>query len=627
MTAILTAIYTQTMVRAGAVDEDRADLEVLTSNLQKTDQLTSEMYKILSGFDARLEKMEHSMKPIHKTTMRLNLVQSNVDATLKAIQKTKDYWTIPGEEESTIKSGPENDVASYIGSIKRLDRGSNMLKSVGDESSQKVAHRISQLLQTGTSQLQQSYRSMLQEHSAQIEPLPFVLKNQALPAFDKKQVEFLRSVARFSKDDTHVEGMARSEIVKDFERARATYLQKSLYTFVLASQRNLEIRTQALYDRENNGIGHYTEALLRMSKQERSLCMAVFGEQDGPEVYAEVARPAYADYSGATKAILAHVKTRIGTDCYLGFETLEHMTRLSSVVRDIETPEIARDLHSVISNLAGACAGAFYELSEDTKKRSGALAQLPMDGGLVDVTKELASRLRRMMDYSSMVLDLIWSLGEGGWKRPPTGPLKLSSADPQAASTYLDQYAAEVIDNLLQTLEQKARSIHKKPSLVSVFMLNNATYIQRAVQRSELNRFVGNRPLIKIDEANKRAYKLYRESWDGPARQLMDITIMRPSDPKAARNSLTSKDRDAVKERFKSFNAEFDDLIRSCKGFSVVDSELRQSLTSEIRSIIVPLYGRFYDKYINSDFAKNKEKYIRYDKTSIEKVIWDALTK
>ena len=142
-----------------------------------------------------------------------------------------------------------------------------------------------------------------------------------------------------------------------------------------------------------------------------------------------------------------------------------------------------------------------------------------------------------------------------------------------------------------------------------------------------MNKTMGDKPMIKIDEANKRAYKLYRESWDGPARQLMDITIMRPSDPKSARNSLNSKDKDAVKERFKSFNVEFDDLIRACKSFSVTDSELRQSLTSEIRSIIVPLYGRFYDKYINSDFAKNKEKYIKYDKTSIEKVIWDALSK
>lgn len=612
------------MVRAGAVDEDRADLEVLTSNLQKTNQLTTEMSKILSGFDVRLERMERSMKPIHKTTMRLNLVQNNVEATLQAIQKTKEYWTIPGDEELTIKSGPEKDVLSYLGSIRRLDRGADMLKSVGDESSQKIAHRISQLLQTGTNQLQISYKTMLQDHSAQIEPLPFVLKNQSLPAFNAKQVEFMRSVARFSHDESHIEGMQRDDTIKIFVKMRATYLQKSLYTFVLASQRNLEIRTSALYDRENNGIGHYTEALLRMSKQERGLCLAVFGERDGPAIYAKVAQLAFTDYLNATRAITAHVKSRIGTDCYLGFETLEHMARLRKTIKDNETPDLAREIHSVISTLSGISAGAFHELAEDTRRKAAAIISLPLDGGLVDVTKEMCARLRRMVDYPGLVLDLIWSLGEGGWRRPPAGPMKLSPADPIAATVFLDQYASELIDSFMQILEQKARNLHKKANLVAIFMLNNATYVQRSIQRSEMSKTMGDKPLAKLDEATKRAYKLYRESWDGPARQLMDITIMRPSDPKASRNSLTSKDKEAAKERFKSFNIEFDELIKACKGFNVVDAELRQALTSEIRSIIVPLYGRFHDKFINTDFAKNKEKYIKYDKTSIEKVIWDV---
>lgn len=102
-----------------AVDEERADLEVLNSNLRKTDEITKLMVKLLAGFDDRLGKMESTMTPIHETTQRLKLVETSqsilstikhelttpdVDSTLAAIQKTKDYWTIPSHEEPIIES-------------------------------------------------------------------------------------------------------------------------------------------------------------------------------------------------------------------------------------------------------------------------------------------------------------------------------------------------------------------------------------------------------------------------------------------------------------------------------------------------------------------------------------------
>lgn len=401
-------------------------------------------------------------------------------------------------------------------------------------------------------------------------------------------------------------------------------MQKSLYTFVLASQRNLEIRTPNLYERENNGIGHYTEALLRMSQAERSLCMVIFGEAEGLELQSQVAEPAFSDYSNCIRAITSHVKSRTDTDCFLGFETLENITRLTRSVKDIEMPEVARTLHSNIASLATVSSNAFYELSEDIKRKSGMLANVPIDGGIVEVTKELCARLRQVVEYPRPVSDLLVTLGEGGWRRPITSPIKL--ADAKGGEKLLDTYAAELIEALLQILEQKSRSLNKKLNYVGIFMLNNATYIQLAILRSEMSKTMSGSPISRIEDYNKKALRMYRESWDIPARQLMDTTIMRSQDGKASRNSLTSKDRDAVKERFRVFNTEFDEAIKSCKSFTISDSSLRQSLTGEIRSIIVPLYSRFYDKYTNIEFTKNKEKYIKYTKESIEKAVWDAFS-
>lgn len=72
------------MVRIGVVGEDRADLEVLSSNLRKTHELSSDMARILEGFDERLKKMEGSMKPIHRTTQRLKV--SNKSTSWRHLQ-------------------------------------------------------------------------------------------------------------------------------------------------------------------------------------------------------------------------------------------------------------------------------------------------------------------------------------------------------------------------------------------------------------------------------------------------------------------------------------------------------------------------------------------------------------
>lgn len=71
------------MARAAAVvDEDRADLEVLNSNLRKTGEITSQMAKLLGGFDERLERMEQSMRPIHRTTQRLKFMNLSMFRSL-----------------------------------------------------------------------------------------------------------------------------------------------------------------------------------------------------------------------------------------------------------------------------------------------------------------------------------------------------------------------------------------------------------------------------------------------------------------------------------------------------------------------------------------------------------------
>lgn len=87
----------------------------------------------------------------------------------------------------------------------------------------------------------------------------------------------------------------------------------------------------------------------------------------------------------------------------------------------------------------------------------------------------------------------------------------------------------------------------------------------------------------------------------------MDVTVVKGSASTAGKSSLSSKDREAIKEKFRTFNAEFDSLVKAHKSYNITDQALRQLLAKEV-AFISPLYHRFHDKHSGGDFSKHVDK-------------------
>jgi exocyst complex protein 7 len=80
--------------------------------------------------------------------------------------------------------------------------------------------------------------------------------------------------------------------------------------------------------------------------------------------------------------------------------------------------------------------------------------------------------------------------------------------------------------------------------------------------------------------------------------------------------ALSSKDKDMIKEKFKTFNMLFDNLSSKHREMSrSMERDVKVQVTKEISALIEPLYGRFYDRYHEID--KGKGKYVKYDKASL----------
>jgi exocyst complex protein 7 len=81
---------------------------------------------------------------------------------------------------------------------------------------------------------------------------------------------------------------------------------------------------------------------------------------------------------------------------------------------------------------------------------------------------------------------------------------------------------------------------------------------------------------------------------------------------------MSSKEKDGIKEKFKNFNAGFDELVARHKAFKM-EGEVRRDLGRAVQLFLERLYIRFWDRYREID--KGKGKYVKYDKAQVSQIL------
>lgn len=231
------------------------------------------------------------------------------------------------------------------------------------------------------------------------------------------------------------------------------------------------------------------------------------------------------------------------------------------------------------------------------------------------------SRLRRMVDHQRTVSDLLLSCGKEGWRS--STPNLVSTPNNTSRDTdgmrLLSDFCTDWLDTLLLIVEGKARTLSKKvPASIAILILNNCGYIQTIINRSNLENLIGPVGMSKLEKVRNRAVDQFLEPWKLLSQQLLDVTYIQN---KSTRTSMSSKEKDVIKDKFKKFNSDFETLVDHQRSFTIPDREIRELLLNEITRVVLPLYQRFYDKYANSEFAKNPSKYVKYNKLQLSEIL------
>lgn len=421
------------------------------------------------------------------------------------------------------------------------------------------------------------------------------------------------------------QGHIENPAISIYAEVRGPYLTNSLQNLATASINTAKRRAvDGPYKQGTNGIGVYSNVIEGMFVSEYENIVKIFPPDQQGKALQATCRPALAEFSKTMRELNMYIKSNLINDCFLAFEIIDIVTSLSYRL-DSKTGDLKNLFFEALRPIRETAKSSLTELLEETKRRSAALTTLPQDGSPVPLVNEVMSSLSTLTAYSKPLASILTSLGDGNWKPsavPNTAPLDVGPD----SSTLLSHFILDMIDTLLSSLEARARVVHKSKATLGAFIANNVHIVDRVIRSTpELSNCLSTpENASRLEVWRKKGVSIYLDAWRDPSSHLLDVqytsrgsarpTSGGPVDSSAIVKSLSSKDRDVIKDKFKAFNSSFDELITKHKSLNM-EKPVRTSLSREVQAVIEPLYARFWDRYHEID--KGRGKYAKYDKGSL----------
>ncbi|KAG8528516.1 uncharacterized protein KY384_007434 [Bacidia gigantensis] len=631
--------------RNAAYAEEKAEVEVLKGQVTKHEDLS----KRLKGVQARLHgdgrSVQESIGSIQNHTRENQTMAANIDKLVAHIEKMLVSGQDKAQEQKIIRAGPsQTGIEEYIACIRRLDRSLEQLTASKMRVQQQTIGDYNELLSEGLSRLQEFFAGVLSEKSQQIEPLHYITKQLPFPTFSAEKLSSLRSIDRcLSTPNARALSYNQREniAVRIYSDLRSPYLANSLQSLSIGSITTSKRRnSDEPYRPGTSGIDLYAQGMENILGAESQHVQAIFSREDSGLVLESTCRRSLSDLAKTLRELNAQIKQNMTTDCFLAYEIVEVISRAGHRLGQ-ESSEMKLFFADALKPIRDTAKASLPELLEDQRRRINALLTLSPDGAAVSFTSETMTRLQTMTAFSKGLSSILGSLGDGNW----TSSSSLHTANSSASlpslrsldvgadgSTLLSHYVLDTIDTHLSNLEARARMLHKVKAVQGVFLYNTIALMDRMIRSSDLTTLLSNSPnaQTKFDIWRKRAIATYMDSWKEPSTALLDVVYTNRSSNRPASaaslpsadiiKNLSSKDKDAIKEKFKHFNASFDEAIKRHKELlPAMEREVRHGLAREISNMIEPLYTRFFDKYEAMD--RGRGKYVRYDKGSLSGVL------
>lgn len=627
------------MARKDAAEEI-AEVQLLSANSETIKGLL----KSIEGSQSRLiisgQVINDAIAPVIENTRRITIIKNNIDNVSTEIDKLSQPLELRGKEMQIIQNQPQKvGLGEYISSLERTRKALRDLKQAKLRTNQQAIQEMSNLLETGSERLEQVFRDQLKEGQQPIEPLQFITKGADFPRLPASRVDQLRrmneAIVAIEAEMTDDQITLTTPSSKIYAEIRGQYLLYSMQNLAAASLNTLRRQNPgSMYKRGTNGASTYASGLYGIYTAEFANVRDLFMRDECQQVFLLTCQSSLSAFASTLKDLDRYIQDNLMSDCYLAYEVIETVTN-NALDLDSHTgaSKVKQALTDTCKPLRETAKMSLTTFLNDIRNRVTGISSLPQDSASVSLTEDAMLRLQSLTDYLAPVTSILTSLGDGGWSTPngttssasvPT--LRSFDVGPDGSALFA-HYASDTIDILMSNLQSRAMTSYKGRPQQGVFLANNVAVIDRMIQSSDLQKYV-DPSQSKTESWRKKAVAMYLDAWKETTVYLMDVQYTnrgpRPTstgptiDSAAVVKGLSTKDKDAIKDKFKNFNASFDYNVATYRTFKL-EPEVRSQLGRGIQGTIQALYNRFWDRY--HDIDKGKGKYVKYDKNQLSDLL------
>lgn len=267
---------------------------------------------------------------------------------------------------------------------------------------------------------------------------------------------------------------------------------------------------------------------------------------------------------------------------------------------------VCMEVKGVLTGLGEAAIGTFVEFENAVK---GETSKKPIQGGEIHpMCRYVMNYVKLLVDYSDLLNGILVNLeGESGHSHSDDGNSE--------SITPIAQRLLSLLTTLESNLEEKSK-LYEDNAMQYIFLMNNILYIVQKVKDSEIRTILGDQWVRKRrGQIRQYATSYLRAAWSKVLSCLKD---------EGMGGSASNASKMALKERFKNFNACFEDIYRIQTAWKVPDAQLREELRISISEKVLPAYRSFMGRFGSQlESGRHAGKYIKYTPEDLENYLLD----
>ncbi|XP_020611078.1 exocyst complex component 7-like [Orbicella faveolata] len=653
--------------------QEKNILAFLKESLEKTDQITGNMLDILSKFEVRIHKLEDTIVPVHRETDDLQRRQANIDKSLAALDHVISYHHVYASVEHVIRDAPSGQLDAYIKNLERVLDAIDFFNQNNPNCLE--LSNLSSLRDYGRDSLGKEFRLLLNRHSKPV-PVEMILalietqqdtpkENVKLEHLSERVLEDLCTITHWlngpGKDDStefmSVYAQIRSNSLlrslqglKDSFGGKVKSTQGGVNTPTRRGTKKRELRrvpsksehhgysrrTSAIptdvgaakeEEEEIDGANYivFCKSLLKLIQSERELMKSIIPEQSQNTIFDMLIQAAMDDFISEGESIINILKRHFNKHNYSAIQQVFPILKAFNAIQPDFYVTLQETFHRtrgqfpiLINAMELTSAKALDDFADGIKHGPDKHSNMPSDGTVHELTRNTLIFMEQLLPYTETVGSMLVTMQE-----EQSG--NFFTRETELFTKVVAEYVQRVLGALGLNLELKAR-VYEAPTLCSLFLLNNYNYIVKALQRLGLLALLQEGGISGVEKQYQQLIDeqktTYQKCWGKVLNFLLEMekpmSGHRVNEPQT---KLKDKQRQMIKDKFKGFNTELEELHQIQKTYAVPDTQLRDQLRNENIDLILPLYTTFRDKYSSLPFTKNPEKYIRYTVEEVEAML------